>query len=720
MSGVNASIPLQFQPTQFPGFDAGRAVQTASQMMQFQQQQQQQKSQNALRGILAAPGAIDDSGNPTPDAMKQIAAVDPNAAMKLQQNALMMQQQKLRTDVMKTDQFGKKLDLLNDSYGPVMQRYQDAIKGGKTPEQAAALAQTDLDSVNQQLQQGGMFSPQEQQTHPTKFDPMQMQKFFDGSAQVRDWRKSQLQADQESRTQNRADAAQTERERHDRAVEGEGKPAEIEVMVDPTKKDANGNPTPYSYNKVTREATTLDGKPYTPGGVAKVGAEAKPPPPGSIAANRAAIADDVNNDPEFKDGPPGAKAQEVETRLKIAQGTMSSPEQQKDYAAQIAGYQQAPLSGFAAGRPEGQKIMAEVRKINPDYQASRYHEVSTAMTAFGSGKQGDTIRYINNAVQHIGVMSEAADALKNGDMRTFNSLAQTIGKEFGVAAPTTFDGLRQIVGTEIERAATGGVGAAVDRDRIIESLNRANSPQQLADVFDKFKQLFKGQTNSLKNQYEDATGFKTGQFAFDNKLLPETKKALGWSGADDKSGTSKPGDKTTTKGDLPPAKTDEGAIPTFGASQSDLAEIAKLPKGTRFKGADGKIYVTQKEPAGTAPPASAPAPAAPAPTQTPAQQPAATPPAATTPTPSPAGATPPAGGYAVPAAHANDPDGMTYNGGKWVKRGGFIVPGQGASGPPAGGAGDPLAQARAAIASGAPRDAVIKRLRDNGIDPAGL
>ena len=35
-------------------------------------------------------------------------------------------------------------------------------------------------------------------------------------------------------------------------------------------------------------------------------------------------------------------------------------------------------------------------------------------------------------------------------------------------------------------------------------------------------------------------------------------------------------------------------------------------------------------------------------------------------------------------------------------------------------AADPLASARDAISKGAPRDAVIKRLRDNGIDPGGL
>jgi hypothetical protein len=40
--------------------------------------------------------------------------------------------------------------------------------------------------------------------------------------------------------------------------------------------------------------------------------------------------------------------------------------------------------------------------------------------------------------------------------------------------------------------------------------------------------------------------------------------------------------------------------------------------------------------------------------------------------------------------------------------------------PQAGAAPDPLSQARDAIKRGAPRDAVIKRLRDSGIDPGGL
>jgi hypothetical protein len=43
------------------------------------------------------------------------------------------------------------------------------------------------------------------------------------------------------------------------------------ILTDPTKKDESGNPIQYRYNTATGEATTLDMKPYQPGGAQKVG-----------------------------------------------------------------------------------------------------------------------------------------------------------------------------------------------------------------------------------------------------------------------------------------------------------------------------------------------------------------------------------------------------------------------------------------------------------------
>jgi hypothetical protein len=247
---------------------------------------------------------------------------------------------------------------------------------------------------------------------------------------------------------------------------------------------------------------------------------------GSQDANRMAIAADVNNDPAFKYKTAGQKAAEVELRVAVAEGKMTDPSSRESMAQGIASYQIAPLSGFSLTKPGGPETMARAIQINPDYQESRYPEVNKGMTAFGSGKQGDIIRSLNVGVQHLDVIDQAGAALGNTDIRALNSLKNVFASQFGSAPPTTFDGLKQIVGTEIEKAVAGGIGSATDRDRLMAALDRANSPAQLQAITDGFRSLMVGQLSGLKTQYEDATGFKSGPFAFESKLVPATRNAL--------------------------------------------------------------------------------------------------------------------------------------------------------------------------------------------------
>ena len=250
------------------------------------------------------------------------------------------------------------------------------------------------------------------------------------------------------------------------------------------------------------------------------------PEPGSEAALGYNVARDVASDPAWKYQTAGKQAEEVARRVAVAQGKMTDPASRESMAQGIASYQISPLSSFALTKPGAPETMARVMEINPDYQEARYPEVSKAMGAFGSGPQGNTIRSLNVGVQHLNLFDQAADALNNGDVRVLNSLKNTFQEQFGIAPPTTFDGLKQIVATEVEKAVAGGIGSAADRDRLINSLNRASSPAQLQSMTDGFRGLMVGQLAGLKNQYEDATGFKTGPFAFENKLVPETKAAL--------------------------------------------------------------------------------------------------------------------------------------------------------------------------------------------------
>lgn len=251
------------------------------------------------------------------------------------------------------------------------------------------------------------------------------------------------------------------------------------------------------------------------------------PPAGSEGAIRMAIAGDVNSDPAFKYKTAGQKAAEIEARVAVAGGKMTDPASRESMATGIASYQLSPLTNFALTKPGGPETMARALQLNPDYQESRYPEVNKGMSAFGSGKQGDIVRSINVGVQHLDVIDQAGAALGNTDVRAVNSLKNAFQQQFGASAPTTFDGLKQIVGTEIEKAVAGGIGSASDRDRLMKALDGANSPAQLKSITDGFRGLMIGQLSGLKTQYEDATGFKSGPFAFEGKLVPATVRGLG-------------------------------------------------------------------------------------------------------------------------------------------------------------------------------------------------
>jgi hypothetical protein len=287
---------------------------------------------------------------------------------------------------------------------------------------------------------------------------------------------------------------------------------------------ADASPAPATNAAATAEQPAFSRADLTNPLIAKLLGE---PVPGSDDAIRRAVAKGVAIDPEFKGKAADQQAMEVENRLAIAKGTIASPATRDALAASIASYQLSPLDQRARQMAGGPETMKKVLELNPNYQEGRYPEINKVMSAFASGKQGDVIRSLNVGVQHLAVIDAAGEAMKNNNVQALNSLQNMFEQQFGAPEPTTFNGLKQIVGTEIEKAVAGGIGASADRDRLMKALDSASSPAQLKAITDGFRSLMVGQLSGLKSQYEDGTDFKSGPFAFENKLVPETKAALG-------------------------------------------------------------------------------------------------------------------------------------------------------------------------------------------------
>jgi LAS superfamily LD-carboxypeptidase LdcB len=189
-------------------------------------------------------------------------------------------------------------------------------------------------------------------------------------------------------------------------------------------------------------------------------------------------------------------------------------------AQKIANYEMKPPASRSATYGP---LMLEVSRLNPEYDETKFATVQQTRKNFTTGKQGDTVRSMNVAVDHLDTLDKAAQALNNGDLPILNKVMNDFSKNTGHPAVTNFDGIKSIVGSEVAKAVSGAGGSALgDREEIRREINAANSYDQLNGVIKKYQELMVGQLKGLKVQYEDS-GLKD----FDKKLAEPTKRVLG-------------------------------------------------------------------------------------------------------------------------------------------------------------------------------------------------
>lgn len=210
-------------------------------------------------------------------------------------------------------------------------------------------------------------------------------------------------------------------------------------------------------------------------------------------------------------------------------GALSDTGQADNMAQMIADGSMAMPTGRALLTPLGQYLAKKVKDLNPSFSGATYPTQAAALRAFTSGKESTKIRSLNTAIAHMGSLDELSQALNNKDTQMFNRVANTLSKEMGGTAVTNFNTAKDLVAKEVISAVVAGGGGQAEREEAAKSFNAANSPQQLAEVTNVYRDLLGGQLHSLSQQYEQGTGRKD----FQRFLTDKTIKALG-------NGTDKP------------------------------------------------------------------------------------------------------------------------------------------------------------------------------------
>jgi hypothetical protein len=149
-----------------------------------------------------------------------------------------------------------------------------------------------------------------------------------------------------------------------------------------------------------------------------------------------------------------------------------------------------------------------------------------ATKAFGTGQQGNTIRSLDVAVDHLYTLKQYADALQNGNYPLINSIRNKWREETGSNLPTNFEAVVPLVTGEVAKAVIGSNNAISDRQDLRDALQHSGSPDQLSGAIGGYVNLMAGQMRGLQRQYE----YTTKKNDFQSRLSENSRAVLSGKG----------------------------------------------------------------------------------------------------------------------------------------------------------------------------------------------
>jgi len=204
------------------------------------------------------------------------------------------------------------------------------------------------------------------------------------------------------------------------------------------------------------------------------------------------------------------------------------PETLEVNAAMIANYELPSPTGFAASKPVAQKMLQRAKEINPNFDAKNYKVMQNLDDKFKSGKQGDQVRSVNAAMEHLDLYKQLAEAQNAKDIPMFNRIAAKFAQETGSRIPTDINVAASIVGPEIAKVMVPGGGGVHERDEYVKKFSVGNSPEQALGVADTYLGLMAGQLRGFARQYSNVAGADPSvrMEKFRNFLSPEANELL--------------------------------------------------------------------------------------------------------------------------------------------------------------------------------------------------
>jgi hypothetical protein len=181
--------------------------------------------------------------------------------------------------------------------------------------------------------------------------------------------------------------------------------------------------------------------------------------------------------------------------------------------AQEAGFSKDQLGNF----------MADIQSSKQELRSS-----SLSLNRFDTGPQGNTVRSLNVAVDHLDTFKELAEAINTGNIKDINRAKMFLAQRYNNPNLTEFNAAKQIISTEVAKAVVGSANLALaDREELANVIDAANSWEELQAAIVGVQKLMAGQLDGLKSQYESSLDANTlKRNPFDERLNARTIEVL--------------------------------------------------------------------------------------------------------------------------------------------------------------------------------------------------
>lgn len=157
-------------------------------------------------------------------------------------------------------------------------------------------------------------------------------------------------------------------------------------------------------------------------------------------------------------------------------------------------------------------------------QSAEHQAANAVAKSATSGKIGEEVNAFNTALAHADLLKKAATALKNGDVRSINSIQNAFSKEFGGTKITNFQVIANAYSREVTKMLSSGHMTDSEIGTSGATLPSNASLDQTLGAIDSYKALASSKMEQRKNQVKQGM---QGKANFPDAASPSASDPLG-------------------------------------------------------------------------------------------------------------------------------------------------------------------------------------------------